>query len=372
MQIEATGILGHSKKNSDRACYTFSSFISLSNGSLLAAARRGNNKDSDLEGIDFFSSIDEGENWSKSWSPFEDVYIDNIKGSLKLCYFTEISPSHLLASFLWIDRISYPGKELFNAKTEGCLPMKVLLSDSNDQGKTWSNLRPVNMPKEIGPPSLTNPIMKLPDGKLLMSIENNKNYTDQSKWKQKAVFLSSSDSGKTWSLPFLVAGDESGRIFNWDLRCGVDERGWISSYAWTYDSQEEKFLNIHQRISDDGGLTWTEPKDLNVADQASHPALLKNGQIVLAWVDRFKTQSIKVRLANNLDSDFDYSSEKTIFKQKIEKNNKDNKLGELLADMGMWNFGLPFADTLPSGKILVFYYAGNDEQMNLHWARLTI
>ena len=69
MQIEATGILGHSKKNSDRACYTFSSFISLSNGSLLAAARRGNNKDSDLEGIDFFSSIDEGENWSKSWSP---------------------------------------------------------------------------------------------------------------------------------------------------------------------------------------------------------------------------------------------------------------------------------------------------------------
>ena len=65
-------------------------------------------------------------------------------------------------------------------------------------------------------------------------------------------------------------------------------------------------------------------------------------------------------------------SEKTIFKHKIEKNNKDNKLGELLADMGMWNFGLPFADTLPSGKILVFYYAGNDEQMNLHWSRLTI
>ena len=49
--------LGHSKKNSDRACYTFSSFISLSNGSLLAAARRGNNKDSDLEGIDFFLQL---------------------------------------------------------------------------------------------------------------------------------------------------------------------------------------------------------------------------------------------------------------------------------------------------------------------------
>ena len=70
-------------------------------------------------------------------------------------------------------------------------PMRVLLSDSFDQGKTWSSLRSVEIPDEIGPPSLTNPIMKLPDGKLLMSIENNKKYHDKSTWKQKAVFLSS-------------------------------------------------------------------------------------------------------------------------------------------------------------------------------------
>ena len=41
MRIEATGILGHSKINTQKACYTFSSFIVLSNGTLLAAARCG-------------------------------------------------------------------------------------------------------------------------------------------------------------------------------------------------------------------------------------------------------------------------------------------------------------------------------------------
>ena len=114
------------------------------------------------------------------------------------------------------------------------------------------------------------------------------------------------------------------------------------------------------------------PKDLKFADQASHPAFLTDGRIVLAWVDRFKTQTIKARLAKNLYSDFEYSSEITIFAQNIAENNKDNNLGELLADMGIWNFGLPFADVLPSGKVLIFYYAGKANQMNLCWSRLTI
>ena len=369
MKIESSGILCSSKINSNKACYTFSSFVSLSNGSILATVRGGKNKDSELEGVEFFRSDDEGKNWSEPLAPFNNVEVDNLKGSLKLCYLTEISDSHIIASFLWIDRSTIPGKELFNAETEGCLPMKILLADSYDNGSTWSKLRKVNLPNEIGPPSLTNPIMKLPNGKLIMSIENNKHYYDQSKWYQKNVFICSIDNGKTWSKPYLAAGDKTGRIFNWDLRCGVNDSGIITSFAWTYDSVKKNFLNIHQRISNDEGNTWSQPKDLNISDQPSHPAILKNGKVVLAYVDRFKDQSIKVRASDNLNASFDKTSEITIFNQnKIKQNSKD--LGGLLADMNMWSFGLPYADVLNSGKVLVFYYAGNDKKMDLHWTRL--
>ena len=369
MKIESSGILCSSKINSNKACYTFSSFVSLSNGSILATVRGGKNKDSELEGVEFFRSDDEGENWSEPLEPFNNVEVDNLKGSLKLCYLTEISDSHIIASFLWIDRSTIPGKELFNAETEGCLPMKILLADSYDKGSTWSKLRKVNLPNEIGPPSLTNPIMKLPNGKLIMSIENNKHYYNQSKWYQKNVFICSIDNGKTWSKPYLAAGDKTGRIFNWDLRCGVNDSGIITSFAWTYDSVKKNFLNIHQRISNDEGNTWSQPKDLNISDQPSHPAILKNGKVVLAYVDRFKDQSIKVRASDNLNASFDETSEITIFNQnKIKQNSKD--LGGLLADMNMWSFGLPYADVLNSGKVLVFYYAGNDKKMDLHWTRL--
>ena len=75
MKIDSSGILCSAKIDSNKACYTFSSFVSLKNGSILATARGGNNKDSEFEGIDFFRSYDEGENWSESWEPFKNVEI---------------------------------------------------------------------------------------------------------------------------------------------------------------------------------------------------------------------------------------------------------------------------------------------------------
>ena len=40
--------------------------------------------------------------------------------------------------------------------------------------------------------------------------------------------------------------------------------------------------------------------------------------------------------------------------------------------MGVWNFGLPYAEVLPDGDVLVVYYAGAREAMSSHWARLAV
>ena len=80
---------------------------------------------------------------------------------------------------MWVDRESYPGQGLFNVETEGCLAMAILLAESNDGGQTWSAWRKVPIPGEIGPPSLTNTVMKLADGSLALSIETNKHYHDR-------------------------------------------------------------------------------------------------------------------------------------------------------------------------------------------------
>ena len=134
MKIDSSGILCSAKIDSNKACYTFSSFVSLSNGSILATARGGNNKDSELEGIEFFRSDDEGDNWSEPWQPFKNVEIDNLKGSLKLCYLTEISDSHIIASLLWIDRSSFPRTEGRKQRTKIKLRFPLHLTLSSISG----------------------------------------------------------------------------------------------------------------------------------------------------------------------------------------------------------------------------------------------
>lgn len=372
MEILAKGLLATAEPGTSRACLTFGTITPLQNGTLLATARAGDDKDSDLERIEFFRSTDQGTSWSTAWSPFEAVQVDGKFGTLKLCYLTELEPGHILAAAMWVDRDAHPGKPLFKAETEGCLPMAILLADSFDDGLTWTDWRKVAMPDELGPPSLTSPILKLANGSLAMSIETNKPYDDASKWMQKAVMLFSTDNGSTWPSPLSIAEDETGRIFNWDLRLGVGVDGQIASFAWTYDTETEKYQNIHRRIGSPDGKSWSEPQDLGFADQAGPPAMLDDGKVLLAYVDRFDSQSIKARLANTIDGAFDPESEITLYaNSRIPTHDAQSAdMGELLVGMEMWSFGLPYACVLPDGDVLVVNYAGDAKAMSLHWTRI--
>jgi hypothetical protein len=270
---------------------------------------------------------------------------------------------------MWVDRTTHPGQPLFNAETEGCLPMAVLLAESSDEGVTWSDWRHVPMPEEVGPPSLTSPVLKLANGELALSIETNKTYHDRRKWYQKVVFFHSADGGETWGAPAIAGFDPSGRIFNWDQRCGVAPDGRIGVFLWTYDTEAARYLNIHRRISSDHGYTWSPAEDLGITDQAGRPAVLPDGRVVLPWVDRFQTHSIRARLAPDIASPFDPASEVVIYDH-AQPVQQDESMGDLLAEMSLWTFGLPYAESLPDGDVLVVYYAGNDKTLDIHWARL--
>lgn len=369
MQIIASGLLRQAVPGTDRACLTFPSVVALGNGELLATGRAGSRKDGDDDRLELSRSRDGGASWSDELGFPTPPRVAGQWGTLKICYLTELAPGNLLAAAMWIDRTSHPGQPLFNAETEGCLPMAIMLANSSDDGATWSDWRLVDLPEDLGPPSLTAPILLLPDGRLAMSIETNKHYGDTSPWQQRAVFLHSSDGGVSWSAPVTVAQDRTGRIFNWDLRSAVAPDGTIPSFAWTYDRQDNVYRNIHRRLSDDGGLTWTEPEDIGFADQAAVPAILRDGRVVLAWVDRFGSRSIRARLAQTMRSSFRPDTEVVVY----DHGGNDvagTDTGEALAEMDVWSFGLPSATALPDGDVLVVYYAGTPERMDLHWSRL--
>jgi hypothetical protein len=376
MQIVETGILSHAEPGTARTALTFPSLVTLASGRLLATLRAGSTKDAADETIELHQSDDGGRTWrERQRLRFEGelAELGDARGTLKVCYLTALGPGRLIAAAMWIDRSTYPGQPLFNPATEGCLPMVILLADSHDDGASWTPWRAVPLPEEIGPASLTSPILKLPDGRLVLSVETNKQYHDSSQWYQRVVLVHSSDGGQSWGAPITAGQDPTGRIFNWDQRLGLAPDGRIGAFIWTYDSTTRAYRNVHRRISADGGQTWTEAADLGFADQAGRPAVLPDGRVVLPWVDRFGTRSIRVRLAPAIDAAFDPTSDVVLYALDQDGvRGADDSTGALLAEMSLWTFGLPYAESLPDGDVLVAYYAGTIAAMDIRWARLRI
>src|SRR5262245_33851859 len=181
MQIRDRGTVNLGQRGSNRAVATFPAVTSLSDGTLLATYRVGSTKDCNDETIEVRRSRDQGRSWSDPVQPFHST-VEGCRGSLRVAYVTQLEGTHLVAAALWTNREAFPGKPLFNEETEGCLPMAVLLADSWDLSHTWTLWRVVGVPGEVGPPSLTSPLLRLPSGRWALSIETNKDYQDKSQW----------------------------------------------------------------------------------------------------------------------------------------------------------------------------------------------
>lgn len=349
---------------------TFPSVTVLPDGSLLAIYRVGPSKDSAGSVTEVRRSRDAGRTWSDAAAPFSASF-QGVQGSLQVVYATVLPSGRLLASALWVDREAFPGAPLFHPETEGCLPMRVLVADSDDLGHSWSAWREVAVTPDIGPPSLTSPATVAPSGAIIISIETNKPYLDRSTWLQRVVHCESRDGGQTWSAPRTVCGDPSGAVFHWDQRLAVAPDGMLAAFSWTYDKAANHYLPIRRHVSRDTGARWSTDT-LDFADQPSHPAVFADGRTVLAWVDRYGSRSIRARFAPALDGYFDPATEVVLYEAAAPAHVTADTAG-MLTDMSTWSFGLPYAEALPGGEdALVVYYAGTPECMDIRWARLTV
>jgi hypothetical protein len=377
MRIVERGVLNCGEPGGKRAVSTFPSITVLPTGRLLACYRVGSTKDSDDQTIELRQSEDHGRTWTPP-ATIEAPDWAGQRGSMWVGYASSVTDDQLIIAVLWVDRDAFPGRPLFNDSTEGCLPMRILLADSFDDGATWTAWRELTVPDNLGPPSLTNPIVRLSSGRLVASIETNKHYEDRGPWRQRVVYTYSEDRGASWSPPRTTTEDPTGRFFHWDQRAAATRDGRLVTFTWTYDRAKRTYLNIHRRLSRDEGLSWTPPEALGFSDQPSHPAILPDGRVVLAWVDRFGSRSIRARLAQRPDGPFESDTEVELYQHAARPNVNAyteataSQTGALLAEMGTWNYGLPYAEAVSDGSVLVTYYEPAQQGTQVAWARLAV
>ena len=104
MQIIDTGMISQSAPGTDRANLTFPAVVCLVDGTLMATWHSGATKDGGDETIEVSRSSDHGKTWSTPERPFSIPALNGLRGTIKICYMTQIAPGRLIAAAMWVDR----------------------------------------------------------------------------------------------------------------------------------------------------------------------------------------------------------------------------------------------------------------------------
>lgn len=316
-------------------------------------------------------SDDEGATWSTPSAPFNPPEVDGKPGLFRSAYLTTLGDGRVLAALNWVDH-SEPSLPMFNEETQGLLDFNVFLAHSDDGGETWSTPRCVDTSPFDQPTPLTGPILLCKNGDWALQFELNKDYYEESEWHHKSVLMLSSDEGQTWPKYSLASSDSENRVFYWDQRPNVLQDGTLLDLFWTYDNGAAKYLNIHARASKDNGRTWGEIWDTDVPGQPAPPVEMADGKLLMVYVDRESTPSIKARVCVDDGRTWPVKTETLLYEMQLG-NQTENKgsMQDAWSEMRKFSLGLPATTNLPSSGVLVVFYAGpRTDETDIHWVRL--
>lgn len=367
MQLIDQRIIFRGTPGTPTANCCFTALARLPDGTYLVTWRVGSQKDSADGSILLSRSADNGRTWSSPeklpLGPFAEMECEPHYAPL-----TVLSDGRILAAIMWVDR-SNPGLPFFHPDTEGLLPTRTLFCESHDAGCTWSNYRVMDAAPYHSPMPITGPVLPLAGGELACQFEVNKNYDDPQQWRHAAAWKISRDGGQTWPECVEVAHDPAERLMYWDARYALAPDGFCLATFWTYDRNANRDANIHLSVSHDHGRHWSPPQDTELVGQIAHPVFLADGRLVLIYIDRFRTGSIRAVMSDDMGKSF--HGEIVVFEQpRNQLPLETSTTADYLQEMDAWAFGRIDALTDSDGQISTVFYSGNRDASNVFLCRL--
>jgi hypothetical protein len=340
---------------------------------LVVAFRTGSTKDSADEDVHVMLSEDQGATWRSVFEGFGNTPPDS-GGRIRSAGLTEVRPGRLMGAFTTFDR-SDPSLPLANPETQGTLPARTFVGESENAGHSWSPLREVSLAPHEG--TLTGNTLILRDDTLALPYEAWKGYYDPSPGEHHASLRLSADGGKTWTGPVIVAHDSHNRLLYWDQRlCVNPQDGRLVGMFWTHDRQAQQDVPIHIAWGAPNGMEWSEPVSTGVAGQICTPLYLADGRLFAAYVHRHSPPSLRAMLSTDDGHAWDSDGELLFYAKTLERQESGMQgkrdFGDYWADMNIWTFGHPAAVQLANGEVLVAYYAGDSAAMSIHWVRIAL
>ena len=345
----------------------------LHDDTLISAFRWGSARES-LDGHEcVFASADLGNTWELRYSGFGKGTWDGTPGEVKGFTIAETAPGELTGTGLWVD-MSNPELPFVNPETQGLLPMRIFHTTSTDGGRTWGPRRRVDtVPHLAASPATAGP-MCLPGDVLAQPYEIWKTYDDPSPGRPAAYLRLSYDNGVTWPKYVTVAKHPTNQLAYWDQRLAIHtETGQIVTMFWTHNLNAEMDCDVHIAWGTPNGQSWTVPISTGLPGQHCQPIAVGGNRLVAVYSRRRNPPGIATALSTNFGET--WTQPLIIYDSTVGTESGaegPRRQAELWNDMIAWRFGHPRGVLLPTGEVLVVFYAGDDQIKSAHWARLAL
>lgn len=337
------GIISRRTEGSFRY-HAWGSVAKLIDGTIVAACSGGRNWHICPFGKTLlFLSKDEGSTWScpivvnDTWMDDRDVGLTSLpNGGLLLTWFTagfellDAYDQNLRGGLM--DEGEY---EMVNAYRKTCIVNPNMVKGcysrvSYDNGLTWSEPRPTPVTAPHGPTVMN-------DGSLLYFGRADEPEAAIEAWR-------SVDDGFSWSKLGTVPVPEDWTMQNFHephaLQLPNGRIVGIIRFERPIPGQCD-FLSMFITFSDDGGKTWSMPKDMGCDGAPPHLMLHSSGALICSYGRRVETypQDLSERALVSWDGGITWTEDLT-----------------LLGDGPDWDLGYPSTVELSDGSLLTAYY----------------
>ena len=307
-----------------------------------------------FEAMNLDTYLSWSKNRGKTWSKPIPLLPSTIKDQCSNCArITFLGNGQLVALAVRSHRELYPEEGLANPDTLGFVPTDLLLTRSEDYGKTWSE------PQIISPPltgpsfEACSPIVPLKDGRWLWPTSTWRGWDGYCPNGMKMIAFLSHDQGETWPEYLDIMDGTVDQTIYWEGKVIELNNGPLLSVAWAYDEKHGKDKPNHYAISRNDGKNWTNPVSTNLHGQTMAMAELPDGRLIVVY-----RRMDKPGLWCNISF---LESNKWINEEEFclwggEVTRTIGKSGNMVHDFNDLKFGAPCITILPKNSVYISFW----------------
>jgi len=339
---------------SRQSCFPFLS--QCKDGSLIAVHVIGEAFES-VDGTSYISfSRDGGRTWNEPKRMF-----DKSKYSTPVtdyCKVTCLSDGRLVAlGYAYLRKNQ--DLPIGNPQSGGLLDDFVFYSVSTDNGRTWSDLIPIEC---IWGPHVeaSAPITVLNDGTWITPITGFPDWNGKMTGDLCGRALRSEDEGRTWSDDSVCMKFGEEPITCYEQRMCQLESGTIICIGWNENVISGQRYENHYTVSYDNGKTWSKPISTGILGQASSVCTIGGERLLSLHAVRRDTDrpGIYAYIVDFSQKKWDIIEQKIVWEPSVPLV-KNDKMAEIFSFL---KFGQPGAILLQDGNVMMSHWYAEDGQ----------